>query len=258
MSSVLAEIIRGVREDEALRRLTAAQLAEQIEIAPAPLDVLATLKSRPFSVIAEVKRSSPSKGALAQIADPAALAKTYRDNGASVVSVLTEGRRFNGSIDDFKAVRNAIDIPILRKDFMVSEYLIRESRAIGADLILLIVAALDDVQLKDFHHLATELGMCALVEVHDREELERALAIGPAIIGVNARDLKTLSVSASAFAELIPAIPSELYRVAESGIGNFDEAKFARECGADAILVGEALVRSPDAGSTLREFLSLN
>lgn len=258
MTNVLAEIIEGVRADEAARRLTDSELNRLIGETSSPLDALKSLRSRKFSVIAEVKRSSPSKGALADISDPAELASTYRKNGAAVVSVLTEARRFNGSIEDLRKVRAAIDIPILRKDFMVSEYLIRESRAIGADVVLLIVAALDDVQLLDYYQLAGELGMSVLVEIHDRTELERALSIQPKIIGVNSRNLKSLVVSNQTFAELIPLIPSAIYRVAESGISDLAAAKFARDCGADAILVGEGLVSSADPATILRDFLSVN
>jgi indole-3-glycerol phosphate synthase len=253
--SVLASIIEGVREDLAARRLPMGQLQEALETAPAVRDCLPFLISSEMSVIAEVKRSSPSKGALASIGDPAGLAATYEEAGAQVVSVLTEQRRFGGTLADLDAVRNAIDLPILRKDFMVDEYQFYEARAHGADVVLLIVAALSKNQLEDYFHLSTELGMRSLIEVHTNDELERALDISPEIIGVNSRNLKTLEVDSRAFAELIPQIPSSIARVAESGISTREEVVFAQECGATAILVGEALVRSESPSVAINQLL---
>ena len=253
--SVLSSIIEGVREDLAARRLPMGQLQEALETAPTVRDCLPFLISSEMSVIAEVKRSSPSKGALAPISDPAGLAAQYEEAGAHVVSVLTEQRRFGGSLSDLDAVRKAIDLPILRKDFMVDEYQFYEARAHGADVVLLIVAALSKNQLEDYFHLSTELGMRSLIEVHTNDELERALEISPEIIGVNSRNLKTLEVDARAFAELIPQIPSSIARVAESGISTRDEVVFAQECGATAILVGEALVRSESPTVAINQLL---
>jgi indole-3-glycerol phosphate synthase len=253
--SVLASIIEGVREDLAARRLPMGQLQEALEIAPSVRDCLPPLISSEMSVIAEVKRSSPSKGALASISDPAGLAAQYEEAGAQVVSVLTEQRRFGGSLADLDAVRKAIELPILRKDFMIDEYQFYEARAHGADVVLLIVAALSKNQLEDYFHLSTELGMRSLIEVHTHDELERALEISPEIIGVNSRNLKTLEVDARAFAELIPQIPSTIARVAESGISSRAEVVFAQECGATAILVGEALVRSESPSVAINQLL---
>ena len=253
--SVLASIIEGVREDLAARRLPMGQLQEALETAPEVLDCLPFLISSEMSVIAEVKRSSPSKGALASIGDPAGLAATYEEAGAQVVSVLTEQRRFGGSLADLDAVRKAIDLPILRKDFMIDEYQFYEARAHGADVVLLIVAALSKNQLEDYFHLSTELGMRSLIEVHTNDELERALDISPEIIGVNSRNLKTLEVDSRAFAELIPQIPSSIARVAESGISTREDVVFAQECGATAILVGEALVRSESPSVAINQLL---
>jgi len=253
--SVLASIIEGVREDLAARRLPMGQLQEALETAPTVRDCLPFLISSEMSVIAEVKRSSPSKGALAPITDPAGLAAQYEEAGAQVVSVLTEQRRFGGSLADLDVVRKAIELPILRKDFMVDEYQFYEARAHGADVVLLIVAALSKNQLEDYFHLSTELGMRSLIEVHTNDELERALEISPEIIGVNSRNLKTLEVDARAFAELIPQIPSNIARVAESGISTRDEVVFAQECGATAILVGEALVRSESPTVAINQLL---
>ena len=242
--SVLDSIIEGVREDLAARRLPMSQLLEAIEVAPPVRDCLSALLTEDISVIAEVKRSSPSKGALAPITDPAGLAASYAEAGAAVISVLTEQRRFGGTLADLDAVRRAVDLPILRKDFMVDEYQFYEARAHGADITLLIVAALSKNQLDDYFHLSKELGMRALIEVHTSGELESALEISPEIVGVNSRNLKTLDVDAQAFAELLPQIPNSIARVAESGISTRSDVEFAHEHGATAILVGEALVRS--------------
>ena len=251
--SVLDSIIEGVREDLAMRRLPLAQIREALESAPAVRNIGKAFAGPEISIIAEVKRSSPSKGALAAIEDPGALASRYEESGANVISVLTERRRFGGSLDDLDAVRARVEIPILRKDFMVDEYQFLEARAHGADLVLLIVAALSKNQLDDYYQLAKELGMSSLIEVHTHDELERALEISPEIIGVNSRNLKTLDVDLAAFAQLIPRIPTSMVRVAESGISNRSDVEFAQEYGATAILVGEALVRSSDTELAMRE-----
>ena len=253
--SVLDSIIEGVREDLAARRGSMGALHERIDAQAPALDAHSFLSRDEMNVIAEVKRSSPSKGNLAPISDPAALAEKYQEAGAAVVSVLTEQRRFGGSLADLDAVRSRIEIPVLRKDFMVDEYQFLEARAHGADIVLLIVAALSKSQLKDFYDLATELGMASLVEVHTRSELESAMDISPRIVGVNSRNLKTLEVSASVFEELIPAIPSSVIRVAESGISTRADVAQAQKAGATAILVGESLVKSGDPISAMRELL---
>ena len=253
--SVLDSIIEGVREDLTARRIPMGQLHEALELAPPVRECLPLLLSEQISLIAEVKRSSPSKGSLATITDPAGLAAQYEEAGAHVVSVLTEQRRFGGSLADLDAVRKAVDLPILRKDFMIDDYQFYEARAHGADVVLLIVAALSKNQLDDYFHLAKELGMRSLIEVHTHDELERALEISPDIIGVNSRNLKTLDVDAQAFAELIPQIPSTIARVAESGISTRQEVEFAQQCGATAILVGEALVRSGSPSVAIDQLL---
>ena len=253
--SVLDSIIEGVREDLAARRIPMGKLHEALEVAPAVRDCLPQLLSEQISLIAEVKRSSPSKGSLASITDPAGLAAQYEEAGAHVVSVLTEQRRFGGSLADLDVVRKAVDLPILRKDFMIDDYQFYEARAHGADVVLLIVAALSKNQLDDYFHLAKELGMRSLIEVHTHDELERALEISPDIIGVNSRNLKTLDVDAQAFAELIPQIPLTISRVAESGISTRQEVEFAQQCGATAILVGEALVRSGSPSVAIDQLL---
>lgn len=253
--SALDSIIAGVREDLEQRRLPMGKLLEHLEMAPPVRDCLPSLLTEEISIISEIKRSSPSKGSLAEIVDPAGLAAQYEQAGAAVISVLTERRRFGGSLDDLDIVRKAVDIPILRKDFMVSEYQFYEARAHGADVVLLIVAALSQNQLDDYYQLSKELGMKALVEVHTHDELERALEISPEIVGVNSRNLKTLEVDTQAFSQLIPQIPSGIARVAESGISKRDDVVFAHECGATAILVGEALVRAQSPSVAINELL---
>jgi indole-3-glycerol phosphate synthase len=253
--SVLDSIIEGVREDLAARRLPLSQIHEAMENATKPLDAYAFLSQSEMNVIAEVKRSSPSKGALAPITDPAALAEQYQEAGASAVSVLTERRRFAGSLEDLDAVRARVTIPVLRKDFMIDEYQFLEARAHSADIVLLIVAALSRSQLKDFYDLSCELGMASLIEVHTAQELESAMEISPRMIGINSRNLKTLDVDTRAFTDLIPQIPVEIIRVAESGISTRSDVQAAQSAGASVILVGEALVKSGDPISAMQELL---
>ena len=251
--SVLDSIIEGVREDLAARRMPLSKLHEALEQAPAPIAPIFPLHE--MSVIAEVKRKSPSKGDLAQIPEPAKLAAQYQEAGAAAVSVLTEKRRFNGSLEDFDVVRKEISLPMLRKDSMVDEYQFYEARAHGADLVLLIVAGLSKSQLSDYFALATELGMKSLIEVHTNDELEAAMEINPEIVGINSRNLKTLEVDPAAFKELIPRIPNGLIKVAESGISSRSDVLFAQEAGANVILVGEALVKAGDVITSMRDLL---
>jgi indole-3-glycerol phosphate synthase len=248
MPTVLDDIVAGVRADlaDAQAVVPRARIERLAAQAPTALDAEAALRRPGLSLIAEVKRASPSKGVLADIADPAALAADYEAAGASAVSVLTERHRFNGSLDDLDAVRKAVRIPVLRKDFMVEDYQLFEARAHGADLILLIVAALAQDDLVRMQGLARDLGMTALVEVHDEVETARAVDAGATVIGVNARNLKTLAVDPDTFGRLSPLIPDTCVAVAESGItGPADAARYAGE-GAGAVLVGEALVRDGD------------
>ena len=248
MSTVLDSIVAGVREDlaERERRTSRGALEDAVLARPPAIDAEAALRRPGLSLIAEVKRASPSKGALSDIPDPAALAAEYAAGGATAVSVLTEQRRFGGSLADLDAVRAAVSVPVLRKDFLVEDYQLWEARAHGADLVLLIVAALDDASLGRMLARAGELGMTALVEVHDEDETQRALDLGASVIGVNARDLKTLEVRPETFSRLRPLIPDGCVTVAESGIsGAEDAARYAAQ-GADAVLVGEALVRTGD------------
>ncbi len=257
MPSVLDQIIEGVREDLAGResRTTLERLQRQCDGMPAPRDAEALLRRSGLSVIAEVKRASPSKGALSDIPDPAALAAAYAEGGATAISVLTEQRRFGGSLADLDAVRAAVDLPVLRKDFIVTEYQIWEARAHGADIILLIVAALSDTELRSLMDLAGSLGLTALVEVHDEAEATRAVDLGASVIGVNNRNLKTLEVDTDTFARLAPLIPDSCVRIAESGVRGPEEAHLFARAGADAILVGEALVIGGDPAAGVHAML---
>jgi len=259
--SVLQDIVAGVREDLDARRQTVSltQLQERAAQAAPPLDAFAALggndPARPdLRVIAEVKRRSPSKGELAGIADPAALAAQYRDGGASVISVLTEERRFGGSLADLDAVRAAVDIPVLRKDFTCDPYMIWEARAHGADVVLLIVAALTDAELAEYLALTHQLGMNAIVETHTAGEVARAVAVGARIIGINVRNLKTLDVDRGVFAALAPSIPGGPVVIAESGVRNAADVHHYAEHGANAILVGEALVTDATPLERITEF----
>ncbi|GAA3615838.1 indole-3-glycerol phosphate synthase TrpC [Marihabitans asiaticum] len=253
MPTVLTDIIDGVREDLASRQQSTslADIQRRAEAAPAALDVMPRLTAPGLSVIAEVKRSSPSRGPLADIPDPAALAAQYAAGGAAAISVLTEERRFGGSLADLQAVRSVVDVPILRKDFLVTPYQVWEARAYGADLVLLIVAALDDARLGELLALTGQLGMTALVEVHDEAETERAVAAGAEVIGVNNRDLKTLEVDLGTFARVAPHIPEHCVTVAESGIRGPEAATDFARAGADAVLVGEALVTGGDPAAAV-------
>jgi len=257
--TVLDDILVGVRADVAERmgRVSLAELKERAERAAAPLDGVAALRrDDAIAVIAEVKRASPSRGLLAPIEDPAALATQYEAGGAHAISVLTEGRRFGGSLDDLVAVRHAVDLPILRKDFIVSSYQLWEARAAGADLVLLIVAALSQEALVSLHERAQSIGLTVLVEVHDAEEVPRALDAGARVIGVNVRDLRTLRVDRNHFARICPCIPSEVVRVAESGVqGPHDLISYANS-GADAVLVGESLVTGGDPRQAVHDLVT--
>lgn len=256
---MLAELTANAVADAEARRQTRplAEVERAALACPAAIDALEALRPADrVKVIAEIKRSSPSRGALATITDPAALARDYELGGASAISVLTEGRRFGGSLDDLEAVREAVALPVLRKDFLSTPYQVFEARAAGADLALLIVAALDDATLAELYALITELGMTALVEAHSAEELDRAAALGAKLIGVNARDLNTFELDRDLFGRLVDRFPDGAIRVAESAVLSPDDVAHYRRAGADAVLVGEALVTS-DPVATLSAFLAV-
>jgi len=256
--TVLDDIIVGVRED-VVQRMAAVPLddlkARAAGVPPAR-DVAAVLGSDDVCVIAEVKRASPSRGQLADIADPAALAIEYELGGAHCISVLTEQRRFGGSLADLAAVRAAVDIPVLRKDFIVTSYQLWEAKAYGADMILLIVAALEQQALVSLIERTSSLGLTALVEVHDEREIDRAVEAGATIIGVNARNLKTLEVDRGVFPRVASRIPPSCLKIAESGVRDAHDLIVYAEAGADAVLVGESLVTGKDPRSAVHDLVT--
>lgn len=256
--NVLDGILAGVREDMAARQaeVPLAELRGRAADAPPVRPVLPAFREPEVSIIAEVKRKSPSKGDLADIPDPARLAARYAEGGASAISVLTEQRRFGGSLADLDSVRASVDVPVLRKDFIVHPYQVWETRAHGADLMLLMIASLDDGPLAELLGLATELGLTTLVEAHTEQELHRAAALGAELIGINARNLKTLEVDRGVFKELGPSIPAGAVRVAESGVAGPEDVAEYHSWGADVVLVGEALVRAGDPARAVRSFLA--
>lgn len=256
--SVLDEIIAGVREDLAVRQLAVS--LDDLKAAAArqqtALDPMPGYRASGISVIAEVKRASPSKGSIAAISDPAALAAAYARGGAATISVLTEQRRFSGTLDDLRAVRAAVDVPVLCKDFIVTSYQLWEARAAGADIALLIVAALDDNELCCLIDRTRSIGLTPLVEVHSEEEAVRALEAGADLIGVNARNLKTLEVDRDTFTRVAPLLPGHVVRVAESGVrGPHDVLEYAR-AGADVVLVGETLVTGKDPKTAVSDMVA--
>lgn len=255
---MLSELYAGSLAD-AKRRLESVSLSEteRVALAQEPaLDAMQVLAPREsIHVLAEVKRASPSKGEMAEIADPAELAKIYADNGASAISVLTEERKFKGSLADLQAVRKVVNVPLLRKDFIATEHQILEARAAGADIILLIVAGLDEATIARLMQFTFDLGMVPFIETHSQEELKVALGLGSKFLGINARDLSTFQTDRDLFAKLVDQIPSDVIKVAESAVRNAEDVAHYRKAGADVVLVGEALVTN-DAAAMLKSFLS--
>jgi indole-3-glycerol phosphate synthase len=257
---MLDELVAGALEDAADRRsaVPLSHVEAAATSAPPALDVLTALApSDRVKIIAEVKRASPSRGPLADIPDPAALAAAYETGGASAISVLTERRRFGGSLADLENVRATVSVPVLRKDFIADPYQVFEARAAGADIVLLIVAALEQQHMQQLFDLIGELGMTALVETHSAEEVERALDLGAPIVGVNARNLSTFGLDRDLFGSLADSIPSGVIRIAESAVKTSADVAHYRAAGADVVLVGEALVTNGDPVSTLKEFRSV-
>jgi indole-3-glycerol phosphate synthase len=256
--SVLDDILVDVRADLAQRqaRVSLEELKARAAGVPECRNPVPLLKDDSVAVIAEVKRSSPSKGALAEISDPAALAVEYEAGGASVISVLTEQRRFGGSLEDLVAVRRAVDVPVLRKDFIISSYQLWEARVFGADMALLIVAALDQEALVSLVERAQSMGLTPLVECHTVEEVQRAVDARATVVGINARNLRTLEVDRGVFAAVAPHVPEHIACVAESGVrGPHDVIEYAR-AGADAVLVGESLVTGRDPRSAVADLVA--
>ncbi|MBO0982550.1 indole-3-glycerol phosphate synthase TrpC [Rathayibacter sp. SD072] len=256
---MLTDLTAGALADAATRRETVplAEVERRAALRAPAIDALAALApGERVRIIAEVKRSSPSRGALAEIPDPAALASQYEQGGASAISVLTEERRFKGSLADLESVRAQVSIPVLRKDFIAEPYQVLEARAAGADLVLLIVAALEQSVLSELHALILDLGMTPLVETHSADELERASDLGARLIGVNARDLSTFELDRDLFGRLSERFPADAVKVAESAVLSADDVAHYRRSGADVVLVGEALVTGGDPVSTLASFLA--
>ncbi|MGN6326255.1 indole-3-glycerol phosphate synthase TrpC [Pseudolysinimonas sp.] len=254
---MLSDLVAGAREDAAARRAVRplADVERDALAAPDAIDAVAALApAESVKIIAEIKRASPSRGSLAAITDPAALAVSYQTGGASAISVLTEQRRFGGSLSDLEHVRAAVSIPVLRKDFIAEPYQVFEARAAGADLVLLIVAALEQERLVELHTLVQELGMTALVETHSADEVQRALDVGGQVVGVNARDLSTFELDRDLFGSLADAIPSGVVRVAESAVREPADVAHYRAAGADVVLVGEALVTGDDPVAAIEAF----
>lgn len=258
VTTVLDGIIEGVREDLAARMAVTPleELMARVDAISPALDAAAVLRREGVSVIAEVKRASPSKGHLADIADPATFALAYEAGGAHCISVLTEGRRFAGSLEDLAAVRQAVAVPVLRKDFIVDSYQLWEARAYGADLALLIVAALDQEALVSLIKRTCSLGMTPLVEVHDGDEVARAVNAGATVIGVNARNLKTLEVDRDTFERIAPGIPAECVTIAESGIRDAHDVITYAALGANAVLVGESVVKGGDPRQAVHDLVA--
>ena len=256
--NVLDGILDGVRADLAVRQdaTPLADLKRRVERLPDTRDPLRRFRESGISIIAEVKRSSPSRGPLADIGDPAALAREYEAGGAATISVLTEARHFGGSAQDLVAVRRAVDVPLLCKDFILTSYQLWEARAHGADLALLMVVSLEQNALVSLIERAVSIGLTPLVEVHDEAEIVRAVDAGAQLIGVNARDLTTLEVDRSTFSRLAPTIPDGIVKVAESGVrGPHDVIELGR-AGADVVLVGERLVTGKDPRSAVADLVA--
>ncbi len=255
---ILDEIMTHHRErlPKVMREIPLANLQAFTQVSPPPLDFYAALAQSGVSLIAECKKASPSRGLMVRHYDAAQLARAYVLGGARAISVLTDGRHFQGSLEDLRNVREAVNVPILRKDFIFDPYQLYEARAAGADAILLIAAVLGDNQIAELQSLAQQLGMNAVIEVHSEEELQRVLNLSPRIVGVNNRNLQTFEVDFANTARLRSMIPAEILTIGESGLKTADDVRQMRDIGVDAILVGETLVRSKHLPQTLEEFVA--
>lgn len=254
---VLADLTAGAVADAARReqsRSLAVVERAALALPPARDALVALAPADRVKIIAEVKRASPSRGALAEIPDPALQARLYEQGGASAISVLTEERRFGGSLADLEAVTASVSLPVLRKDFIATPYQVFEARAAGADLVLLIVAGLEPQVLRDLYALILQLGMTPLVETHSAEELDLAIDLGASLIGVNARSLQTLELDRDLFGRLVDRIPDTAIKIAESAVLTPADVTHYRSAGADVVLIGEALVTG-DPVATLASFL---
>ena len=251
--SILDKILAVKRAEVAAAKRAAPEVEARARAAPATRDFVGALRAKTPAVIAEIKRASPSKGLLRANFDPAAIAKSYEQAGAACISVLTDREFFQGSAEDLINARAACALPALRKDFLIDPYQAFEARALGADCVLLIVACLDDAQMRSLEKLAHSLGMAVLVEVHDAAELERALALDTPLIGINNRNLRTFETRLETTLDLLPRMPKQRMVITESGILSAADVRRMRDQGVNAFLVGEAFMRAPDPGSALRE-----
>lgn len=256
--TILDTIVRAKRAEvvAARERVPLSELERRARTAPAPRDFVGALRGRQPAVIAEIKRASPSKGLLRPDFDPAAIAKSYEAGGAACLSVLTDVRFFQGAAEHLVAARAACSLPVLRKDFVIDPYQVLEARAMGADCILLIAACLAPSEMRELEASALEAGLAVLVEVHDARELEDALALKTPLIGVNNRDLRTFETRLETTLGLLPHIPAGRVVVTESGIATRADVERLRSHGVEAFLVGEAFMRTPDPGATLRALFS--
>jgi indole-3-glycerol phosphate synthase len=262
VSDVLERICADTRAETARRKLSVplAALDAKIKTASPPRGFRRALEKigasgRP-ALIAEIKKASPSRGLIRPDFDPASLARAYKDGGAACLSVLTDGPYFQGSADHLTAARAAVDLPAIRKDFMLDSYQVHEARAMGADCILVIMAAVDDATAKELTRTATTLGMDTLIEVHDRAELERALALDAGLVGINNRNLKTLTIDLKTFEDLAPLVPKDRLLVAESGLKTPADLARLTRAGARAFLVGESLMSQRDVAAATSALLA--
>ena len=254
---MLDGLVAGARDDAAAREITVSfdAISERAKNAPAVRPFgKQTVADSSVGIIAEIKRASPSKGRLADIPDPVSLATSYEAGGAVAISVLTEGRQFLGSLEDLQRVREAVSIPVLRKDFITTDYQVVEARAYGADIVLLIMACLTDEEAARLYALAKSWKMAVLVEAHTLEETQRAVALGADIIGINARDLATFELDRELFGTLSPLLPANVLKVAESAVASVDDVRHYRSGGADCVLVGETLVTGGQPDQRVKEF----
>lgn len=254
---ILDEIMKHHRErlPKVMREIPLANVRAFAAVAPKPLDFYAALKKPGVSVIAECKKASPSKGLISAHYNPVEFAKTYEQAGASAISVLTDARHFQGKLEDLRDVKEVVNIPVLRKDFMFDPYQIYEARTAGADAVLLIAAVLSDTEMSDLLELTHKLGMNALVEVHTEEELNRVLPLKPRIVGINNRNLQTFEVDFENTARLRKLIPDDIVVVGESGLKTAADVRHMRDIGVNAILVGETFMKSKDLHTSVRDFV---
>ncbi|AKK03463.1 indole-3-glycerol phosphate synthase TrpC [Corynebacterium epidermidicanis] len=259
MATVFDQIVQGVIEDVAAReaRLPFKEIKAMSRAAEPPRDAVAALLQNGCGVIAEIKRATPLKGQIAEIAAPADLALQFEAGGARIIGCQTERRRFQGSLDDLRAVKSAVSVPVMSKDFIVDPYQIHEARFYGADMVPLVVSALDQARLSSLLDRVESLGMTALVEVHTPEEASRAIEAGATVVGVNARDFRSMTVDVGVFGEIAPGLPRETIRVAMSGVRTPTDLMRYASSGADAVVVGETLVTASEPAQLVRTLVAV-